>query len=235
MNQSGSWTTLSRILVVIFGLAACKREPQQRLPERPPEVARIQFTGPTEGWPPHPAGRTDVRAVAWTQLPGDLTDSLAAQLRRIATADQRVREALGDRFAFISISPVEGEAKDTVRAAAARVFQLVFFSHTHNVAVEVRVQEQRVQQVERRPGLDVPEGRAEVEAAIALARRDARLRAAVAGLVGSAILAYPDSGAPGFGHRLLHVTFAREGGDVPLYWAYVDLTDGRVLSAGKEP
>jgi hypothetical protein len=81
----------------------------------------------------------------------------------------------------------------------------------------------------------VPEGQAEVETAIALARRDARLRAAVAGLIGSAILAYPDSGARGFGHRLLHVTFASANGVVPLYWAYVDLTDGAVLSAGKEP
>jgi len=173
-----------------------------------------------------------VRDVPLTQLPDQLTDSLAARLRQVSLADSRVRAALGQRFAYISVDRVE-VSKDA--AGAPQAFRVLFFSHTNNVPVEVLIRDLTVQQVERRPNYDLPEGREEVEAAITLARRHATLRTAVAGLMGSAILVYPDSGAAGRGHRVLHVTFAREGEDVPRYWAYVDLTDQKVLRAGKEP
>jgi hypothetical protein len=233
MNETQSHTAVLLAALVCVGLTSCRRERPKPLPERPPTVERLRFTGPDSGWPPRPLGRTNVREVRSTQQGLYLTDTLAAQLRRVAIQDARVQSILGQRFAFISVEAVD-VPKGSARAPSARLFRLLFFSHSNNVPVEVLVRDLRVQQVERRPNYDVPEGREEVDTAIALAREDPRLRPAVAALEGSAILAYLESGAQGFGHRVLHVTFARAGEDVPRYWAYVDLTDRRVLSVGEE-
>lgn len=216
----------------VAGHTACKRERQQPLPEPPASITRMEFTGPDSGWPPQPLGRTDVRQVPWSQAQGDLTDSLARELRRIAEADSRTQAALGQRFAFINVERVEAP-KDT--AEARPVYRVVFYSHSNNVPVEVLIRDLQVQQVERRPNYDVPESPEEAQMAITLARRSPELRAAVGRLVGSAIVTYPDTSSPLRGHRVLYVTFAAEADSAPRYAAYVDLTEQRVVRTIKEP
>lgn len=74
---------------------------------------------------------------------------------------------------------------------------------------------------------------------IELARADPRLAGKVQDLRGHGLLMQPDRGFfrndPGYGHRVIWITFSQGVGGDPKYWAQVDLTDDRVLDAGEEP
>jgi hypothetical protein len=50
---------------------------------------------------------------------------------------------------------------------------------------------------------------------------------------------HPDRGFfrndPGYGHRIIWITFSQGQDGDPKYWAVVDLTEDTVLDAGEEP
>lgn len=224
--------TLLALFVLALVMLAAGCQEKRALPEKPPEVHAIEFTGPEAGWPPKPKGQTNVTEVAWQEIPGSLTDSLEAAIRRAALQDTRVPNLLGARFAYISTDEIEPAEKRSRLPSEPLVTRVTFFSHSNNVAVEARLQGLRVDSAKTKEGYQPPEGKDEIEAAIALARRDDRLRDKVPNLSGDAILAFPEREQPGYGHRVLYVTFSIEEEDLPRYFALVDLTEPTVLSAG---
>ena len=88
-----------------------------------------------------------------------------------------------------------------------------------------------VRSVQRKEGYQPPEGAEEIATAIRLAQLDKRLRDKVSGWNSTGILTAIRKGKPGFGHRVLYVTFSRSDAGPPNYYAFVDLTEGRVLVA----
>lgn len=221
-------------MLVVGGLTTCGPGKKVRgtLPSTPGETPRIEFTGEEAGWPPQPKGAINVTRVVWEEIPGSLTDELESRIREAALRDARVREALGNRFSYISTDARElekGRLREPTQPLSTRV---VFFSHTRNVALEVYMLGTAVENVTIREGYDPPEGKEEIDAAVALAESDPRLRGQLEGLTGAALVAFPQAGQPGYRHRVLDVTFTREGEDLPRYFALVDLTDQKVLVAG---
>lgn len=224
------------ILTALLALGACrenKQEAKQEIPSKPPAAPALEYTGPDQGWPPRVKGASDVRLVPWEEIPGSVTEALEGELRQTALQDPRVRQELGERFAYLSADEIEGEAKEQKRDPARPLaVRLTFFSHSHNTAVQVTMRGRVVETVARRLGDQPPEGPDEIKVAIALAQRDARLRGKLQGLAGNALVAFPTEGEPGYGHRVLDVTFTKEGQDLPSYFALVDLTEQKVLTAG---
>jgi len=230
-----------RVLLLVGWSLLLAASQTQLEAQEPPSPPKLEFTGPDAGWPPRVKGATNVRIVGWQEAPGSLTDQVEARVRRAAERDARVRRELGERFAYISADEIEegkGRRRDPARPLAVRV---TFFSHSNNSAVEVTIRGGVVEGVARRPDDQPPEGVGEIAAAVALARRDSRLRGKVQGLTGHAILVSPDQGEPGYGHRVLTVTFRKRAADVtvrrdaeelPRYFALVDLSDQKVLAAG---
>jgi hypothetical protein len=232
-NQSG--TRAVALWLGVIGLCAtgCHRaDKTHTLPNEIPTPPRITFTGPSEGWPPRPQGRTNEVEVPYTLRQGALTDARTAELRQAALQNAQVRAALGERFAFITAAEVEPDKQNPQAAAAATEVRLTFFSYSTNVAVQVLMRAREVEKVERREGYQPPEGAEEIKAAIELARRDPRLREVVQNMQATAILTYVQQDRPGYGHRVLHVSFSAPGDDVPRYFALVDLTEQKVLVAG---
>ncbi|MGH7259016.1 MAG: hypothetical protein ACREIM_11595, partial [Nitrospiraceae bacterium] len=82
------------------------------------------------------------------------------------------------------------------------------------------------------------EGGEEIQEAIALARKDTHIGGALHDLEGHALLMQPGDGIfwndPGYGHRVFWVTFSQGLTGNPQYWAVVDLSEQKVLKAGKE-
>lgn len=230
---------IGRMLLILFVLTlavGCQQKIKQRqLPEEPPKEGVLEFTGPEEGWPPRPKDVTNVKEVPWEEIPGSLTDSLEAEIRQAALQDTRVRELLGDRFAYISIYEIELDKESERDPSKPLATKLTFFSHTNNVAVEVRIQGLKVDAVTTNERYQPPEGDDEIKEAIELAQNDSRLREEIKGLKANAILAFIAENQPGFGHRVLHVSFLQEEEDFPRFFAMVDLNDQKVLSAGPVP
>ncbi len=220
------------VLLPLLGLACKPKSQQVTLPEKPPQVVRQEFTEKQEGFPPKVKGRTNVSAVAVQELSTSLTDSLAVQTRDAALQDTRVRDLLGARFAYITVDEIEPEKGQTVNAGAAPITRVTFFSYANNAAVYARMNGLKVESVTKAEGFQPPEGREEINTAIALASRDDNLRSKLQGLTGHAILSYTPEGQAGYGHRVLRVTFRQGDEDVPRYFSMVDLTDQKVLSAG---
>ena len=205
---------------------------QEPLPQAPPKVPVVEVTGPEEGWPPQPKNVTNVTLVPWKEIRGSLTDSLEAEIRDAALQDRRVRRLLGKRFAYIStdeIEPRKSKRRDSTKPLAT---QVTFFSHTNNVAVEVTMRGTSVRVAKRKTKDQPAEGAEEIETAVALARSERRLEDKVQNLRGDAILIIVGKDQPGFGHRVLHVTFSKDDEDLPRYFAMVDLIDQKVISAG---
>jgi hypothetical protein len=215
---------------------ACRRPQQQNLPERVPTPPDMRFTGAVEAWPPRPAGRTNETDVRWSPVANALSDDEQTAIRNAVVQDQRVRAALGDRYAFIASAAIDPDKSDARGSTAERRTRLTFYSYSSNVAVEVVARGRSVESVRRREGYQPPEGAEEIQSAISLAQRDSRLTRVVQGLQATAILTYPASGQPGYGHRVLHVSFSHgDPTEVPQYYALVDLTDQKVLTAGPPP
>ncbi|HEV7243252.1 MAG TPA: hypothetical protein VGQ36_28765 [Thermoanaerobaculia bacterium] len=166
-----------------------------------------------------------------TARPGAFTEAMEASLRTAALQDARVRTALGERFGYVAAAEVEPDKERPPNSATALPVRLTFFSYANNVAVEVLMSGRAVENVNPREGYQPPAGAEEMEAAIALARRDDRLRG-VQRMDATAIVTERQKGQPSYGHRVLHVSFSVPGADAPGYYALVDLTDQKIVTAG---
>lgn len=202
------------------------------LPEKPPEIAVLKFGEAEGGWPPLPIGAQNVTLVSWSEVSVSLTEPLGVQLQQAALADAQVRQLLGERFVFISTDELELGKTGRPQTMAELATRLTFFSHTNNVAVEVRMLGSQVKNVKRREGYQPPEGAEEIDLAVQLARRDSRIREKVVGLEAGALVAFPQKDQAGYGNRVLYVNFSKSGEGLANYMALVDLTTQKVLAAG---
>ncbi|HQR14254.1 MAG TPA: hypothetical protein PKW52_04295 [Nitrospira sp.] len=218
--------------------------PKRPLPAQVPTKHALEFTADESPGhiKPKMAGSTADAVVTRSPNPtASLSASEIADLRRTAEADPRVRALLGARWGFIDADPMSSPSKMTLGCCRqqARFTRLTYFSYSHNVAVEVNLKDGTVLQASRTEGYLPPEGPQDVQRGIELARADARLSGKVNGLQGHGLLMQPDRGFfkndPGYGHRVMWITFSQGVGGDPKYWAQVDLTDDRVLDAGDEP
>jgi hypothetical protein len=217
----------------LFFISGCReRQNKQMLPEKPPNRPELRFSAEKKEWPPRPEGRTNVTDVPWKEIPGALTPSREGELRNAALQDARVRAALGARFAYISAGTVERDKDRAPGSNEATEVRLTFFSHDKNVAVLVLMRGTEVRSVTPKEGYQPPEGVDEIKMASTLAARELHLGTKLRELQSGAIAVFPSQGQPGYGHRVLHVTFNQSGEDLPRYFALVDLTDQKVLSGG---
>lgn len=218
--------------------------PKKTLPSQIPARHALTFTAdetPGRHLKPMMAGTGSATALTRSPNPNAvLTAAEIAALRKAAESDPRVARLLGDRWGFIEADRTapEGKASFGCCRDEARVARLTYFSYSQNVAVDVRLKEQRVIDAARRDGYLPPEGSQDVERGIALARADSRLAGHVQSLQGHGLLMQPDIGFfkndPGYGHRTIWITFSQGHDGDPKFWAVVDLTDDRVLDAGQE-
>lgn len=216
---------------------------KQPLPATPPAPHRLQFAGIDESG--HAKPKTAAAGVS-TELirkvsPAAFTTDQIAGLRQAAEANPRVAALLGERWTFIEADrlAVEGKASFGCCTASSHQARLLYFSYSNNVAVEVQLKETTIVAVSRREGYIPPEGEEDVRKAVELARGDSRLSGKVAGLEGHGIMMEPKQGMiwddPGYGHRVIWVTFSQGQDGDPKFWAVVDLTADKVLDAGAEP
>jgi hypothetical protein len=222
------WTVPAICFVASSSLAQ-----QQPLPAPPPPARSLEFTGPEAGWPPQVRGLTDSHVIPFERAPTGLTPAFAERLGEVAASSANVRRALGDRFAFLEADLVEGDKIREPRPLEQQLAQATFYSYSRNVAVRALVRGGEVLEIKDLEGYQPPESPAEVEEAVRLARADANLRDAVRDLEGRALLTEPGEGRPGAGHRVLYVSFLARGSARTEFMALVDLTDGRVLEAGR--
>jgi hypothetical protein len=221
-------------IVLAVGLAAGLAPTlAQRLPAPPAPAPGLEFTGPEAGWPPQVKGATNVRILPMEPVPGALTSAFAAQLGEVAATSPVVRRALGDRFAFIEADFLDGDKRGDQPPPEQRLTRVTFYSYSRNVAVRALVRGGEVLEVVDVEGYQPPESPQEIERAVQLAREDARIRDAVRGLEGRALLTELGEGRPGAGHRVLYVSFLARGSARTELMALVDLTDNRVLEAGR--
>lgn len=214
------------------------------LPEKIPSLNSLQFTGDdTAGHhKPKMVGASGEAAVKRsTNDSARLTADEVATFRTVAEGDRGVMAQLGSRWVFIDADRMPPEDKLTFGCCrrTTGVARLVYYSYSQNVAVDVRVKEAGVLSVSRRDGYQPPEGQADVQRGIELAKADPRLAGKVDQLQGHGLLMQPDQGFfrndPGYGHRTIWITFSQGQDGDPKYWAVVDLTEDKVLEAGEEP
>ncbi|MGP0591823.1 hypothetical protein ACTRXD_04680 [Nitrospira sp. T9] len=232
--------------------------PKKPLPFHPSPLIELPLELPPEGGPRRP-----VEAMSPTTLSGPgpeiiIVESDQPALRATAEQDPDVKTQLGDRFAYINTEEVPANQclvtlqeddtanpRTTERASAAdaSAYRLTYYSYTHNVAVHVCMENDRMSSVRQDPreGYQPEEGEEEITTAIELARIDQRIAQEVQNLHGHAILTSPEeyryfwvSDEAGFGDRVFWVTFSETPESLPLYFARVDLTSQTVLDAGKE-
>ncbi len=170
-----------------------------------------------------------------------LSEAEVKTLRQTAESNPRVQALLGPRWGFVDADriPPEGKVSFGCCRGTAALTRLVYYSYSNNVAVEVRTKDTGVVSTARLEGYQPPEGPQDVQRGIELARADARLAGKVQSLEGHGLLMQPDRGFfkndPGYGHRVIWITFSQGQNGDPKYWAVVDLTDDKVLEAGEEP
>ena len=175
-----------------------------------------------------------------------------ARAKTAAEQNPRVREELGERFAFFEtesfqeatgVCPSMESESDQDASSSGRqpITRLTYFSYSRNTTIMVCMQGEKLVSVGCREGYQPPESEEEITKAKKLAREDPRLSSQVENLTGHAILIEPESGLffglfgdLGGGNRVLWVTFSKQGTGDPRYWAVVDLTEEKVLDAGKE-
>jgi hypothetical protein len=234
-----NWYSFRRALlvfsiIVLLGamLSSCKscRKEKAALPDAPPADTALTFTGPQQGWPPKPAGATNVVTEVWTDI-GALTDSTITPLVAAVVQNQQVKAALGARFAFLSASLIEEKRNDV---AVGDKILLTFFSYTANTAVEVTTLKNEVQSVEAKK-YQPPVSNDEVRIATRIALGNRLLADSTRGLLAEGILSGRREDSQAQSHRVVYVVFSRDTSDDILYYAYVDLNDQKVLASGKAP
>jgi hypothetical protein len=186
-------------------------------------------------WPPQPRGITNVvsraNPVAEEQL-ARAKAQLAAALERVALLRGDVRQALGTRYARITV--LEDDDKD----GTATPPRIVYFSHAKNATVEVTVEGQNVRSVKSIPPSEYQPEITDEEIAqaegIARSHFAALRRERVAELEAFGILAYKPTGNGFFDTRVIYISFHPDNDSSPEYEAWVDLTNRRVIRAREE-
>lgn len=218
-------------------MANRRKQPADRertLPKLPGELAEIHtfpalidppLRGMTKARTPRAiSGREEVsvRTVRprWTQ-------EQLTKLQRIASRHREVKASLGERWTAIGVR-LAGDKGVPVAPVA------VFYSYTHQLMVEASLSVGgKVRGVEERRFQPAATDE-EIDAAVRLARRDRRLRAAPLRELGAgAIVVSPgDPEDPLFGRRLLDLRFFAPEDRLAQYMAVVDVAARRVLEAG---
>ena len=112
-----------------------------------------------------------------------------------------------------------------------RLARVGFYSYTRNVALQAFIRNGEVERLVDIEGLQPPESPEEIESAVSLAREDPRIRDDVTELLGRALLQEQQEGEPGFGNRVLYVSFLPRDSAQTEVMALVDLTEQRVIEA----
>jgi len=199
------------------------------------QMAMVEDTLPEvipffRGDPPPPRLNARFELVDVEPLPDPFTEELVARAQARARAAPEVRKLLtGKRAIALGVSRLPGPKDGKLTDAPILV---LFYSYTDSLAIEVTLDRSagRVREVKtaRYQPTPIPE---EVERAIELARRDARLepylREGMRGTVMPQNAADPRDGLAD--HRLLDVMFLYPDERMPRYKALVDLDTERVL------
>ena len=218
--------------------------PKTQLPSRIPTPHVLAFTGDDAAGhtKPNMAGAAlDASVRRSRNSSAILTADEIATLRKAAEGDATVATLLGSRWGFIDADrlPPEGKVSFGCCRNTVHLVRLLYYSYSSNAAVEVHMKEASVFSAARLDGYLPPEGRQDVQRGIELARADPRLAGKVQSLEGQGLLMQPDRGFvrndPGYGHRVIWITFSHGQSGDPQYWAMVDLTEDTVLDAGEEP
>ena len=242
--------------IVITGCATPRAESnvvKSQLPSELPKVHRLNFEPSPSGFPLRPSRETAAILIPPKITIVDVKETdTEARAKTAAEQNPRLREELGERFAFFEtesfqeatgVCPsMESEAdQDASSSGRPPITRLTYFSYSRNTTIMVCMQGEKLVSVGRRAGYQPPESDEEMTKAMKLAREDPRLSSQVENLTGRAILIEPESGMffgllgdLGGGNRVLWVTFSKQGTGDPRYWAVVDLTEEKVLDAGKE-
>jgi hypothetical protein len=191
---------------------------------------RVVFEGVLD-FPPRLAGRPVDSPVRLAVQAGPQPAMLEARqsMRALALADPRVRTALGERFSLLRSGWLDDDDdKKAEPLAATRRYQLLFYNYARNETVTVVASPRgEVQDVQARPARVQPaESREEVDAAVAIVRRDERFGKLVGDLRGRGIL----TESPG-NDRHLYLLFYREPGTPAVAEATVNMSTGQVVSA----
>lgn len=252
------WTSATLLLLMIgtgCSLDAASRgpfgpdDPETAVPKKPlpaqlPTRHILEFTADESPGhiKPKMAGSAVDTTITRTPNPeAVLSAADITGLRKVAEADPRVAALLGARWGFIDADRVAPKGKVSFGCCrtTARFTRLTYFSYSHNAAVDVRLKDSTVLDASLTEGYLPPEGPQDIQRGIELARADRRLADKVQEMQGHGLLMQPDRGFfrndPGYGHRVIWITFSPGLGGDPKYWAQVDLTEDRVLDAGDEP
>jgi hypothetical protein len=217
-------TALQRTGNRFFRLAL---RPSAGLPAQPPEIPEFEYTE----YDPTPIGATNIRPVPWEEIPGSLDDAMKREIRFAAEQNPLVRGQLGQRYAHLNTSTLELDKETQTPPGEPLQTLVTFFSHSFNWTVLVNMSGTTVAGVSNTTVLQPPEGADEVAEARALASRDPRLADRVQGLVGGGLLVVVENpNEPGYGDRVIYVTFARPEEAAPRFVAIVDLTRQEVIS-----
>jgi hypothetical protein len=197
-----------------------------------PALPLVEFER-NAGLPPMPKGRKltnhtlDVKAD-----PDMLTNERVTAARAIAAKDERVKAALGSRFAFLHVGQVD-PAKGA-SGPARRPIGVRFYSYSRNRGFDVMTDGDKVTRiVPMRVGAQPPTSPEEVAAAADIVRRDPRHQKDVADLFVRGIV------TPGTaGHRHLHLLFFKAKGlnrGPAVFHVEMDVTASRVVHARRPP
>jgi hypothetical protein len=183
--------------------------------------------------PNEKAPRSDqlrAQAVAPEPSPDALTAQDVEAYVQAALQDDRVLALLGKRSAFIHAIEV-GNGKGAARNR--HHLRLIFFSHTNNQAVEVVVDRQTVESAQS-IAYWPPEGKDEIDQAVALAMLDPRITPQIFDLRAGGMVWQPTTDVPYVNHRVMDIRFYDDD-LISRYFATVDLTDQVVQEAGEVP
>jgi hypothetical protein len=183
-----------------------------------------------------PAGETvqrvaqmaNVRLLPADAIPGSLTAQDITKYVAAARADQRVKELLAERSAYIEHLE---EGNDKGDKPGAHQIRLIFYSYSKSRTVEVsmnRAVVTKAQYVDFFP----PEGKEEIDLSIELAKKDPRLAGKVADLKAGGMSYQHGESTAYLNHRVMDVRFY-DTALVSRFFAVVDLTELKVQAAGE--
>ncbi len=183
-------------------------------------------------WPPQPLGMTNVEPLPSSAREGAQSSVINAA-RGVVMNNPSVRQVLGDDY--VEFDGSLGDSKGDITAS------FLFFSYTANSTVEVNLARNGEVSTVTYPAAQYQptEHASEVERAIALAET-ALINSGfeTAGLIGTAMLAFPrssantDSGQQFYAERVMYVTFGQGEGELPTYSALANLSNDTVSEEG---